>query len=132
MLLLSGRTTEDIGTGGRTIGINTQSGLDMMGQASRDAVSNLVGPYIDDTLQTLTGHKLNLRPTVGADGFEVRRWRARAANLPWSCPIFGAFRLRCAIEPRPMPGCGTTSRPASLASNSTTRPSRELTIQWEV
>jgi autotransporter translocation and assembly factor TamB len=46
MLLLSGRTTEDIGTGGRTIGINTQSGLDMMGQASRDAVSNLVGPYI--------------------------------------------------------------------------------------
>ena len=72
MLLLSGRTTEDIGTGGRTIGINTQSGLDMMGQASRDAVSNLVGPYIDDTLQTLTGHKLNLRPTVGADGFEVK------------------------------------------------------------
>jgi hypothetical protein len=44
----------------------------MMGQASRDAVSNLVEPYIDDTLQMLTGHKLNLRPTVGADGFEVK------------------------------------------------------------
>ena len=72
MLLLSGRTTEDIGTGGRTIGINAQSGIDMMGQASRDAVSNLVEPYIDDTLQTLTGHKWNLRPTVGADGFEVK------------------------------------------------------------
>ena len=72
MLLLSGRTTEDIGTGARTIGINAQSGIDMMGQASRDAVSNLVEPYIDDTLQSLTGHKLNLRPTVGADGFEVK------------------------------------------------------------
>jgi hypothetical protein len=72
MLLLSGRTTEDIGMGGRTIGINAQSGIDMMGQASRDAVSNLVEPYIDDTLQILTGHKLNLRPTVGADGFEVK------------------------------------------------------------
>jgi hypothetical protein len=43
-----------------------------MGQASRDAVASLVEPYIDDTLQTLTGHKLNLRPTVGADGFEVK------------------------------------------------------------
>ncbi len=72
MLLLSGRTTEDISTGGRAIGINAQSGIDMMGQASRDAVANLVEPYIDDTLQTLTGHKLNLRPTVGADGFEVK------------------------------------------------------------
>ena len=72
MLLLSGRTTEDIGTGARTIGINAQSGIDMMGQASRDAVSNLVEPYIDDTLQSLTGHKLNLRPAVGADGFEVK------------------------------------------------------------
>jgi hypothetical protein len=72
MLLLSGRTTEDTGMGGRVIGINAQSGIDMMGQASRDAVASLVGPYIDDTLQTLTGHKLNLRPTVGADGFEVK------------------------------------------------------------
>jgi autotransporter translocation and assembly factor TamB len=72
MLLLSGRTTEDIGTGGRTLGVNAQSGIDMMGQASRDAVSNLVEPYIDDTLQLLTGHKLNLRPTVGADGVELK------------------------------------------------------------
>jgi len=72
MLLLSGRTSEDISSVGRTLGINAQSGIDIMGQASRDAVASLVEPYIDDTLQTLTGHKLNLRPTVGADGFEVK------------------------------------------------------------
>jgi hypothetical protein len=72
MLLLSGRTSEDIGAGARTLGINAQSGIDIMGQASRDAVASLVEPYIDDTLQGLTGHKLNLRPTVGADGFEVK------------------------------------------------------------
>ena len=72
MLLLSGRTSEDISAGGRALGINAQSGIDIMGQASRDAVANLVEPYIDDTLQSLTGQKLNLRPTVGADGFEVK------------------------------------------------------------
>jgi hypothetical protein len=72
MLLLAGRTTDDISSGGRTLGINAQSGIDIMGQASRDAVASLVEPYIDDTLQGLTGHKLNLRPTVGADGFEVK------------------------------------------------------------
>lgn len=76
MLLLSGRTTETTnlvgGSGGRTIGVNTQSGIDVMGQASRDAVSNLIEPYVDDTLQLLTGHKVNLRPTVGADGFELK------------------------------------------------------------
>jgi autotransporter translocation and assembly factor TamB len=83
MLLLSGRTTETTTTLGntnqRTLGVNPQSGIDMMGQASRDAVSNLVEPYIDDTLQILTGHKLNLRPTVGADGFELKV-QARASR----------------------------------------------------
>jgi hypothetical protein len=44
----------------------------MLGQVSRDAVSNLVEPYIDDTLQMLTGRKWNLRPTVGADGAEIK------------------------------------------------------------
>ena len=72
MLLLSGRTTDDLGTGNQAFGVNAQSGIDMVGQASRDAVSNLVEPYIDDTLQVLTGRKLNLRPTVGADGFELK------------------------------------------------------------
>jgi hypothetical protein len=66
-------------TNQRTLGVNPQSGIDMMGQASRDAVSNLVEPYIDDTLQILTGHKLNLRPTVGADGFELKI-QARASR----------------------------------------------------
>jgi hypothetical protein len=73
LLLLSGRTTDDVsGNGGQIFGMNRQSGLDMIGQLSRDTVSNLVEPYIDDTLQMLTGRKWNLRPTVGADGFELK------------------------------------------------------------
>jgi autotransporter translocation and assembly factor TamB len=73
LLLLSGRTTDDIsGNGGQLFGMNRQSGLDVIGQFSRDTVSNLIEPYIDDTLQMLTGRKLNLRPTVGADGFELK------------------------------------------------------------
>jgi hypothetical protein len=73
MLLLSGRTTDDLsGNSGQVFGMNRQSGLDMLGQVSRDAVSNLVEPYIGQTLQMLTGRKLNLRPTVGADGFELK------------------------------------------------------------
>ena len=72
LLLLSGRTTDELGGGGRVFGMNQESGLDMLGQVSRDAVSNLIEPYIDDTLQMVTGGKWNLRPTVGADGFEVK------------------------------------------------------------
>jgi hypothetical protein len=73
LLLLSGRTTDNLsGNTGQVFGMNQQSGLDMLGQVSRDAVSNLVEPYIDDTLQMLTGRKWNLRPTVGADGAEIK------------------------------------------------------------
>jgi hypothetical protein len=73
LLLLSGRTTDNLsGNTGQVFGMNQQSGLDMLGQVSRDTVSNLVEPYIDDTLQILTGRKWNLRPTVGADGVEIK------------------------------------------------------------
>lgn len=73
LLLLAGRTTDDLsGNSGQIFGMNQQSGLDMLGQVSRDAVSNLVEPYIDDTLQILTNRKWNLRPTIGADGLEVK------------------------------------------------------------
>jgi hypothetical protein len=73
LLLLSGRTTDGIsGNSGQIFGMNQQSGLDMLGQVSRDTVSNLVDPYIDNTLQLLTGRKWNLRPAVGSDGFEVK------------------------------------------------------------
>jgi autotransporter translocation and assembly factor TamB len=71
LLLLSGRTTEEepvLGTRTPTLGPN----VSMIGQISRDSVADLLEPYIDDTLQLLTGGKLNLRPTVGADGFELR------------------------------------------------------------
>jgi hypothetical protein len=72
LLLLSGRTTDEASSnGGQIFGMNQQSGLDVVGQFSRDTVSNLIEPYIDDTLQILTGRKLNLRPTIGADGYGV-------------------------------------------------------------
>jgi hypothetical protein len=80
VLLFSGRTTEDATrfgtTGNATLGSNFRSGTDVVGQLSRDTVANLVEPYIDDTLQLLTGQSINLRPTVGADGFELKLiWR---------------------------------------------------------
>ncbi len=76
LLLVSGRTTQDINrfssTGNPTLGSNFGTGVDMVGQLTRDTVGNLVEPYIDDTLQLLTGHRVYLRPTVGADGFELK------------------------------------------------------------
>lgn len=76
LLLVSGRTTNDLTrlgtTQNPTLGSNVRSGTELVGQLTRDTVSNFVEPYIDDTLQLLTGRKVNLRPTVGADGFELR------------------------------------------------------------
>ncbi|HVV49425.1 MAG TPA: translocation/assembly module TamB domain-containing protein, partial [Polyangia bacterium] len=73
-LLLTGRTsasnTSPFGTQNATVGANLSTGADIAGQATRDTVANLMEPYIDDTFQRLTG--LNLRLTVGSDGFEGR------------------------------------------------------------
>jgi autotransporter translocation and assembly factor TamB len=83
LLLVAGRTSEDAtrfsSAGNPTLGSNFRTGTDMVGQITRDTVGNLVEPYIDDTLQLLTGRKINLRPTVGVDGFELRL-RARATR----------------------------------------------------
>ena len=74
MLLLTGRTSADtsqrFGTQNPTVGANISTGADVAGQLTRDAVANLMEPYIDDTFQRVTG--LNLRLTVGPDGFEGR------------------------------------------------------------
>ena len=73
-LLLTGRTSVSnstpFGTQNATVGANLTTGADIAGQATRDTVANLMEPYIDDTFQRLTG--LNLRLTVGSDGFEGR------------------------------------------------------------
>ena len=74
MLMLTGRTSMDtsqrFGTANPTVGANINTGADVAGQITRDAVANLMEPYIDDTFQRVTG--LNLRLTVGPDGFEGR------------------------------------------------------------
>jgi autotransporter translocation and assembly factor TamB len=74
MLMLTGRTSMDtsqrFGTANPTVGANINTGADVAGQITRDAVANLMEPYIDDTFQRVTG--FNLRLTVGPDGFEGR------------------------------------------------------------
>jgi hypothetical protein len=83
-LLLTGRTTTDsqrIGTQNPTVGANITTGADVAGQLTRDTLDNLLQPYIDNTFLKLTG--LNLRLTVGPDGFQgrIRKRISRKLNL---------------------------------------------------
>jgi hypothetical protein len=83
-LLLTGRTTTDsqrVGTQNPTVGANITTGADVAGQLTRDTLANLMEPYIDNTFFKLTG--LNLRLTVGPDGFQgrVRKRISRKLNL---------------------------------------------------
>ena len=107
LLLLSGRTTDDISGSGQVFGMNQQSGLDMLGQVSRDAVSNLIEPYIDDTLQMLTGGKWNLRPTVGADGFEVKVQARTTREFDLELSYLRGFQSQ---ERYRAQGCGLAAR----------------------
>jgi hypothetical protein len=84
MLLITGRTTSDsqrVQAQNPTVGANAATAADVGGQFTRDAVDNLMQPYIDDTFYRLTG--LNLRLTVGSDGFQgrVRKRISRRLNL---------------------------------------------------
>ena len=84
MLLITGRTASDsqrVSTQNPTVGANAAAMGDVGGQITRDAVDNLMQPYIDDTFYRLTG--LNLRLTVGSDGFQgrVRKRISRRLNL---------------------------------------------------
>jgi hypothetical protein len=84
MLLITGRTASEsqrVSTQNPTVGANAATMGDVGGQITRDAVDNLMQPYIDDTFYRLTG--LNLRLTVGSDGFQgrVRKRISRRLNL---------------------------------------------------
>jgi autotransporter translocation and assembly factor TamB len=84
MLLITGRTTSEsqrVSTQNATMGANAATAADVGGQFTRDAVDNLMQPYIDDTFYRLTG--LNLRLTVGSDGFQgrVRKRISRRLNF---------------------------------------------------
>ena len=75
LLLLSGRSSTSsarFGTSSANLGRNIDTGVQMAGNVTRDLVDNLLQPYISDTLSLLTGDKLQLRPTLGPDGVEVR------------------------------------------------------------
>jgi translocation and assembly module TamB len=83
-LLLTGRTSTEsqrVSTQNPTVGANISTGADVAGQITRDTIANLMEPYIDDTFQRLTG--LNLRLTIGPDGFEgrVRKRISRKINF---------------------------------------------------
>jgi autotransporter translocation and assembly factor TamB len=96
LLLVSGRTSEDAtrfgSTANPTLGSNFRTGTDMVGQITRDTVGNLVEPYIDDTLQLLTGRKINLRPTVGVDGFELRLLARATRNTDLQLSFLRGFQ----------------------------------------
>jgi hypothetical protein len=84
LLLLTGRTTTDaqrVGTANATVGANIDTGTAVAGQLTRDTLANLMEPYIDDTFFRLTG--LNLRLTVGPDGFQgrIRKRISRELNF---------------------------------------------------
>jgi TamB, inner membrane protein subunit of TAM complex len=84
VLLLTGRVTTDsqrFSTQNPTVGANINSGADVAGQLTRDTLDNLMQPYIDDTFYKLTG--LNLRLTVGPDGFQgrIRKRISRELNF---------------------------------------------------
>ncbi|HEX2658687.1 MAG TPA: translocation/assembly module TamB domain-containing protein, partial [Polyangia bacterium] len=73
LLLLTGRTStasDRVATQNPTVGANIGTGLDIAGQATRDAIANLMEPIIGDTFERAFG--LQLRLTVGPDGFEGR------------------------------------------------------------
>lgn len=76
LLLLSGRTSEDasrFGTTNPTVGANVGMGADVAGQITRDTLDNLMRPYINDALERALGiSNLDLRLTIGPDGFETR------------------------------------------------------------
>jgi hypothetical protein len=110
LLLLSGRTTDNLsGNTGQVFGMNQQSGLDMLGQVSRDAVSNLVEPYIDDTLQILTGRKWNLRPTVGADGAEIKIQARATREFDLELSYLRGFQSQERYRAKGWPGSTTIS-----------------------
>ena len=74
MLLLTGRTADGfaarVARRTRPWAPTSARGATSAGQITRDTVANLMEPYIDDTFYRLTG--LNLRLTVGSDGFQGR------------------------------------------------------------
>ncbi|MBC8133737.1 MAG: translocation/assembly module TamB domain-containing protein [Deltaproteobacteria bacterium] len=73
LLLLTGRTTtasDRLTTQNPTVGANVNSGLDIVGQATRDTIANVMEPIIGDTFERIVGAQLRL--TVGPDGFEGR------------------------------------------------------------
>jgi hypothetical protein len=74
LLLLTGRTTTNssdrLSTQNPTVGANLNTGIDIAGQATRDAIANLMEPIIGDTFERAVG--VQLRLTVGPDGFEGR------------------------------------------------------------
>ena len=92
-LLLTGRTTTDsqrFGTQNPTVGANITTGADVAGQLTRDTLANLMEPYIDDTFHKLTG--LNLRLTVGPDGFEGRIRKRISRKLNFQADYLQGFQ----------------------------------------
>jgi autotransporter translocation and assembly factor TamB len=93
LLLITGRTSTDsqrFGTQNPTVGANISTGADVAGQLTRDTLANLMEPYIDDTFYRLTS--LNLRLTVGPDGFEGRIRKNISRKLTFQTDYLQGFQ----------------------------------------
>lgn len=145
LLLLSGRASTSsvrFGTSSANLGRNLDTGFQMAGNVTRDLVDNLLQPYISDTLSLITGDKLQLRPTVGPDGVEVRVFgragrylrlqlnylqgfqgqrQARSEGRVWLADFF-LFRTFAEYLELPQQGITETSRSLNL----------ELFVEWPV
>jgi hypothetical protein len=95
LLLLTGRTSTEsqrLQTQNPTVGANISTGADVAGQLTRDTLANLMEPYIDDTFYRLTG--LNLRLTVGPDGFQGRIRKRISRKLNFQTDYLQGFQNR--------------------------------------
>ena len=97
----------------------------MIDQLARDSVADFLEPYIDDTLQLLTGRQLNLRPTVGPDGFEVRLEPASGRQFDFQLSLLRGLenQRQYRAEFQPVAG-GLPDRCAAGSNRSASRPRR--------
>ncbi len=145
LLLLAGRASTSsvrFGTSSSNLGRNLDTGFQMAGNVTRDLVDNLLQPYISDTLSLITGDKLQLRPTLGPDGVEVRVFgragrylrlqlnylqgfqgqrQARSEGRVWLADFF-LFRTFAEYLELPQQGITETSQSINL----------ELFVEWPI
>jgi hypothetical protein len=84
LLLLTGQVPTNavaLTASNPTLRSNVAQGFEVTDQVTRDLVDNMVQPYINNTLKLITGNNLNLRPTIGPEGLELRLFGQASRQL---------------------------------------------------